>query len=101
MDRNNAIFDHWLAGETTTEIAEKLHITRQSIDNVIESAKTAKREAMLHTEQPPISNVWNYASCDPRFGQKHPGQMTEPVSANAETQTVKGKDDRLFSWVSR
>ncbi len=75
LDRNNAIFNHWLASETTTEIAKKLHITRQLIDTVIEEAKVTKRETMLHTEQPPIYNVWNYASCDPRFGQKHPGQM--------------------------
>ena len=81
--RNNAIFDHWLAGETTTEIAKKLHITRQAIDDVIQDARRSKPETSCITESPPIYNVWNYASCDPRFGGKfgdlklkeHPGRI--------------------------
>ena len=32
-DRNNAIFDHWLAGETVTEIATKLHLRRQVVQD--------------------------------------------------------------------
>jgi len=70
QDRNNAIFDHWLAGETTTQIAGKVHLPRQHIDRIITDARIAKREAMCITEQPPHLNVWNYALCDPRFGQE-------------------------------
>lgn len=81
-ERNNAIFDHWLAGETTTETAKKLHITRQAIDDVIEDARRSKPDASCITESPPIYNVWNYASCDPRFGQKHPGQIPGQAIVN-------------------
>ena len=73
--RNSTIFDHWLAGETTTEIAKDLLLTRQLIDGVVENAKAIKRKALLHNESTPIYNVWNYANCDKRFGQKHPGQI--------------------------
>ena len=42
--------------------------------------KTSKREYTHNVtfeiaEAPPIYNVWNYSGCDPRFGQKHPGQI--------------------------
>ena len=73
--RDAAIFDHWLAGETQTEIARNLHLKRQSIAPIIKKAVKDKLGNHLHTEQAPIYNVWNYAGCDPRFGQKHPGQI--------------------------
>ncbi|HZA25722.1 MAG TPA: DNA methyltransferase [Dehalococcoidia bacterium] len=33
-------------------------------------------------EKPPIYNVWNFADCDPRFGQAHPGQIPGQVVLN-------------------
>jgi len=75
QDRNNAIFDHWLAGETTTETARKVYLPKQYIVRIIQHTLTVKREGMCITETPPIYNVWNYTSCDKRFGQDHPGQI--------------------------
>lgn len=80
--RNNAIFDHWLAGETPNEIAKKLHIARRHIHDIIQTGCNAKRETTSITEQPPIYNVWNYGGCDPRFGQKHPGQIPGQAVVN-------------------
>ena len=74
-ERNNAIFDHWLAGETTREIAKKGQLTKSQIERIINMARASKLETMCHTEQPPIYNVWVCPSCDPRFGQKHPGRI--------------------------
>lgn len=74
-ERNNAIFDHWLAGETSTELAKKSHLDRRLIDRIIEKGRASRLERLSLIEQPPIYNVWNYGSCDPRFGQKHPGQI--------------------------
>ena len=74
-DRNNAIFENWLAGETPEKIANDLHLQRQSIVEIINNAKKSKLDNNCISEQPPIYNVWNYAGCDPRFGQKHPGQI--------------------------
>jgi len=45
--------------------------------------QTVKLEAMHQTEPPPVYNVWNYANCDPRFGENfgdmrlkdHPGRI--------------------------
>ena len=82
MDRNNAIFDHWLAGETNTEIAKKSHLDRSAIDDVVANGRVSKVQQHSPTEQPPIYNVWNYGSCDPRFGQKHPGQMPGQALVN-------------------
>ena len=82
LDRNNAIFDHWLAGETTTEIAKKSHLDRSAIDDVVANGRVSKVQQHSPTEQPPIYNVWNYGSCDPRFGQKHPGQMPGQALVN-------------------
>ena len=73
--RNNAIFDHWLAGETSVSIAKKCHLSRRLIDGVIENGKASRLKGLCHVEQPPIYNVWNYGSCDPRFGQDHPGRI--------------------------
>ncbi len=45
-------------------------------------AEARKRDAMQISETPPIYNVWNYALCDPRFGQKHPGQIPGQAVVN-------------------
>ena len=73
--RNNAIFDHWLAGETVEEIASTGKLGHSQIANIIKSSSAFKRDNAGISEQPPIYNVWNYSSCDTRFGQKHPGQI--------------------------
>lgn len=54
---------------------KKVHLARQVIDRIVQSALQTKSASMVLNEQPPIYNVWNYALCDPRFGQKHPGQI--------------------------
>lgn len=74
IDRNNAIFNHWLAGETSPEIANKCRLKERQVRDIIETAKQSKATSTAVSEQPPIYNVWNYGGCDPRFGQKHPGQ---------------------------
>lgn len=74
-DRNNAIFDHWLAGETTTGIAKKLYLTQPLVTEVINNISASRLETSNISETPPVYNVWNYNSCDKRFGQKHPGQI--------------------------
>ena len=80
--RNNLIFDLWLAGETTTEIAEKMVMGQQTISDILKDTATAKAAASGITEKPPIYNVWNYSNCDPRFGQKHPGQIPGQAVVN-------------------
>lgn len=82
QDRNNAIFDHWLADETTVELAKKTQLGHQYISDVIRVASASKRSNNTQTEQPPIYNVWNYASCDPRFGQDHPGRIPGQAIVN-------------------
>ena len=73
-DRKNLMFDMWLAGGTTGEIAEKLLLAQQSAWRSIQkTAEKRLKEAVM--EEPPTYNVWNFNSCDPRFGQKHPGQI--------------------------
>jgi len=73
--RNNAIFDHWLAGETETELAKKAKFNISQVCRILDSLRTSKRDALQISEPPPVYNVWNFASCDPRFGQKYPGQI--------------------------
>jgi len=75
QDRNNAIFDHWLAGETTTAVAKKLYLTQQLVSEVIKETSNTRLETLCISETPPVYNVWNYNSCDPRFGQDHPGRI--------------------------
>ena len=81
-ERNNAIFVHWLAGETTTEIAKKAKAAETQIRRIITNRRSAMLDKVAITEQPPIYNVWNFASCDPRFGQKHPGQIPGQAIVN-------------------
>lgn len=81
-DRNNAIFDHWLGGETSTEIAKKVQLPRQHIDRIINIARTSRLETMCIIEQPPIYNVWKEALCDPRFGQEYPGRIPGQAIVN-------------------
>ena len=68
-------FAHWLAGETSTSLAQKCHLARRLVDGIIKHGNTATLKELCHTEQPPIYNVWNYGNCDPRFGQRHPGRI--------------------------
>ena len=73
-ERKALIFDLWLAGGTTHEIAEKLVIRQNA---VFESIQLTRQSALKHlvSDEPPVYNVWNFNQCDPRFGQKHPGQI--------------------------
>lgn len=80
--RNKAIFDHWLARETTVELAKKTQLGHQYISDVIRVACASRRSNNTQTEQPPIYNVWNYASCDPRFGQDYPGRIPGQAIVN-------------------
>jgi len=81
-ERNVAIFDHWLAGETTTEIAKKLYLTQQVVSEVVKDTSNTRLETLCISEIPPVYNVWNYNFCDPRFGQKHPGQIPGQAVVN-------------------
>ena len=80
--RNNLIFDLWLAGETTRKIAEKVSMPHQHISRIINLARQARLEGMCQTEKPPIYNVWNYSLCDPRFGQDYPGRIPGQAVVN-------------------
>lgn len=73
--RNEAIFDLWLGGETTRDIAEKASLDHSVIVRILQVVQKARLEAMHQTEKPPVYNVWNCAQCDPRFGQDHPGRI--------------------------
>lgn len=81
-ERNNAIFDHWLAGETITKIAKRTHLHHTVIADIVKFVGTSRLETTQILEQPPIYNVWNYGNCDPRFGQKHPGQIPGQAIVN-------------------
>ena len=67
--------NHWLAGETTVELANKSHLARSVVTEVIKDVGNARLVTADIKEQPPVYNVWNMSACDPRFGQKHPGQI--------------------------
>ena len=82
QDRNNAIFDHWLAGKTTTDIAKKTYLDQGAVVRIINVMRAFSLEARHISETPPIYNVWNYALCDKRFGQKHPGQIPGQAVVN-------------------
>lgn len=81
-ERNNAIFDHWLAGETSTELAKKSHLDRRLIDRLIKRGMASRLGQLSLIEQPPIYNAWNYGTCDPRFGQAHPGRIPGQAIVN-------------------
>lgn len=79
--RKQVIFDLWLAGATEREVAEQLAISNIQIHKVIKLL-TKNGHKVVSTEEPPIYNVWNFANCDPRFGQKHPGQIPGQAVVN-------------------
>jgi len=81
-NRNNAIFGHWLAGETSTEIAKKTYLDQGTVVRIINVMRASSLEAMHISETPPVYNVWNYVSCDPRFGQDYPGRIPGQAIVN-------------------
>ena len=81
-NRNNAIFDHWLAGESENTISKKGVVSPVQIHRIIDLLRKSKLKAMEYNETPPIYNVWSYSNCDPRFGQKHPGQIPGQAVVN-------------------
>jgi hypothetical protein len=77
-ERNNAIFDHWLAGETTRELSGITQLDHSTIVDIVKMVGDIRLRGYHQIEKPPTCppyNVWIYNSCDPRFGQKHPGQI--------------------------
>lgn len=79
---NNAIFEHWLAGETTTELAEKVYLPQSHIHDIVKVIGKTRLEHADISEKPPVYNVWNCASCDQRFGQPDPGQIPDQAIVN-------------------
>ena len=75
QDRNNAIFDHRLAGESETKLAKNANLNVSQICRILYSLQASKCDALQIAETPPIYNVRNFASCDPRFGQDHAGRI--------------------------
>lgn len=81
--RDNAIFDHWLAGETESEVANNAKLNVGQVCRILHVLRASKCDTIQITEQPPTYNVWNFATCDPRFGGKygdlklkdHPGRI--------------------------
>lgn len=82
IDRNNAIFDHWLAGETESKLAKNAKLNVSQICRILNILRTPKRDALQISETSPIYNVWNFANCDPRFGQDHPGRVPGQAIVN-------------------
>ena len=72
----------WLAGKTTTEIAQIAHLDRTVVVKIIKTVQPSRLKALHITEHPPIYNVWSCANCAPRFGQKHPGQIPGQAVVN-------------------
>jgi hypothetical protein len=81
QQRRLVIFDLWLAGGTERETANQLAITHQQVHKVLALA-TENTDITVTEEQPPIYNVWNFGNRDPRFGQKHPGQIPGQALVN-------------------
>jgi len=81
-ERNDAIFDHWLAGETTTKLAKKAILPQSVIVDIIKNIGRARLETTDIPEQPPVYNVWNYSVCDSRFGQAYPGRIPSQAIVN-------------------
>jgi len=92
QDRNNAIFDHWLAGESEATIAKKGVASPVQVHRIIHLLRQARLEGMEYSESPPIYNVWNYSSCDPRFGQEHPGRIPGQAIINLSLWLTKPFD---------
>lgn len=81
QQRRQIIYDLWLAGESTVRIGSLLNMASQSAWESLQ-VSGANQPFLPETEQPPIYNVWNFSRCDPRFGQKHPGQIPGQVLVN-------------------
>jgi len=61
--------DRWLAGKSEATIAKKRVSSPVQVHRIIHLLRQSRLEGMECSESPPIYNVWNYSSCDPRFGQ--------------------------------
>ena len=73
-ERKQLIYDMWLAGGTTREIAVKLVMRQNAVFESVQMTSGFALEQLVK-EEPPTYNVWNFNQCDPRFGQKHPGRI--------------------------
>lgn len=82
VQRNEVIFNLWLGGETEAAVARKANMGLSTVCELLKVFAAAKAKASDITEAPPIYNVWNYSACDPRFGQKHPGQIPGQTVVN-------------------
>lgn len=96
-ERNNAIFDHWLAGETITEIAKSGKMGHSQVANIINNSTANKRDDSGINEHPPIYNVWNYSSCDPRFGGEYGGMRLKEHPGRIPGQAIIN----LLLWLTK
>lgn len=73
--RRQVIFDLWLAGGTEREVEKALQLGHGTVRDVLKVERPRRLAALSPKEQAPVYNVWSFGGCDPRFGQKHPGQI--------------------------
>ncbi|MDP3064176.1 MAG: hypothetical protein Q8O40_13345 [Chloroflexota bacterium] len=90
--RNELIFDLWLAGHTEPQIAHKVELSLAHVHRIIDILRQAKAGGTENIEKLPIYNVWNYPKCDPRFGLGYPGRPPRGAPAQGLEAPTPGVD---------
>jgi len=88
--RNEEIFQFWLAGHTTREVAKKYQLAQSQIVRIVALMRGLKLKTMHQSEKPPIYNVWNWS---PRKGYGGPciqcGKVNCAVGTTHDDSWVK------------
>lgn len=83
-ERNQKIFNLWLACCTHEEIAEAINneLNRPRITQIINNVKNSILAKINTPETLQIYNVWNFSKCDPRYGLDYPGRIPGQIVEN-------------------
>lgn len=82
-ERNQKIWDLWLACKTQEEIAETVGIAQNSVSVTLDNIKNGK---LSEIDKVPDSfqtfNLWNFQNNDDRYGMDYPGRIPGQVVEN-------------------
>jgi hypothetical protein len=75
------MWDLWLNSETQEEVSDKLNIERTTIGRWLKTVQNGKL-AEMHTPKPEIYNIWNFQSCNDKYGMNYPGRIPGQIVEN-------------------
>jgi len=81
-ERNAKIMDMWLACHTQEEIAEAVGLSQKQVSVILADIRKLQLQETYIPDSLQLFNLWNFQSCDDRYGVDFPGRIPGQIVEN-------------------